>query len=238
MLIGTVPGEPTTTTGGRIRAAMAEAAQSAGIEPDSVVLLGLTNGYDYYVATPEEYGRQHYEGSSTLFGPQTSVVLQQALAQLAASIPRAGAPSPPSPVPPVVVFPGKQKKVMPLGDAHDVPRQRSMDTEWHGDTLVARWNDSPPGTFVPADGPVLSIQHEGNGSWRTETWDDDLELEVRWMAGRGNIWEARWTPCVRVGGRYRVVLFARRDLPEVIHDVPGAISARVCRPSRGSEHSD
>ncbi|KAI0601942.1 ceramidase family protein, partial [Biscogniauxia sp. FL1348] len=65
------PSEATTMSGRRWRAAVKEAATAAGItdvEP-KVVLGGPANTYAHYVATPEEYGIQRYEGASTLYGP-------------------------------------------------------------------------------------------------------------------------------------------------------------------------
>ncbi|CZS98142.1 related to ceramidase [Rhynchosporium agropyri] len=67
------PGEATTMTGRRWKAAVAAAAISKGITTfPKVVLGGPANTYAHYIATPEEYGIQRYEGASTLFGPWTS----------------------------------------------------------------------------------------------------------------------------------------------------------------------
>ncbi|KAL8669118.1 MAG: hypothetical protein Q9224_007757, partial [Gallowayella concinna] len=42
----------------------------AGTEP--IVVLGApANSYTHYIATPEEYTVQRYEGASTLYGPHT-----------------------------------------------------------------------------------------------------------------------------------------------------------------------
>lgn len=57
-------------SGRRWRDAIKAAAISNGItasEP-TVVLGGPANSYAHYVATPEEYGIQRYEGASTLYG--------------------------------------------------------------------------------------------------------------------------------------------------------------------------
>ncbi|WP_437304643.1 neutral/alkaline non-lysosomal ceramidase N-terminal domain-containing protein [Sorangium sp. So ce388] len=73
-----LPGEPTTVTGDRI----ARAAQEASVKPSSAGLtrvpvarttvVGLTNAYVSYFATPQEYEAQHYEGASTVYGPATT----------------------------------------------------------------------------------------------------------------------------------------------------------------------
>lgn len=63
------PSEATTMSGRRWRAAVAAAAKTAnitnGVEP-VVVLGGPANSYSHYIATPEEYDIQRYEGASTL----------------------------------------------------------------------------------------------------------------------------------------------------------------------------
>lgn len=66
------PGEATTMSGRRWKSAIASAAQSQlGIEEPRVVLGGPANTYAHYIATPEEYTVQRYEGASTLYGPNT-----------------------------------------------------------------------------------------------------------------------------------------------------------------------
>ncbi|PHH81706.1 hypothetical protein CDD82_149 [Ophiocordyceps australis] len=64
------PSEATTMSGRRWREAVArEASSFLGKQQPIVVLGGPANTYAHYVATPEEYGVQRYEGASTLFGP-------------------------------------------------------------------------------------------------------------------------------------------------------------------------
>ena len=38
-----------------------------------VVVAGPANTYAHYIATPEEYAVQRYEGASTIFGPCSSL---------------------------------------------------------------------------------------------------------------------------------------------------------------------
>lgn len=69
------PGEATTMSGRRWRGAVQEYVSSnftdlGGDEP--VVVLGApANSYTHYIATPQEYSVQRYEGASTLYGPNT-----------------------------------------------------------------------------------------------------------------------------------------------------------------------
>ena len=60
-----------------MRAAVRE---STGL--DRVVVSGLAGEFIQYLTTPEEYDRQHYEGGSTLYGPLSSNLLRQELAEL------------------------------------------------------------------------------------------------------------------------------------------------------------
>lgn len=69
------PGEATTMTGRRWKAAVHDAAKTSGVtgtgvEP-IVVLGGPANSYSGYIVTPEEYEVQRYEGASTMYGKWT-----------------------------------------------------------------------------------------------------------------------------------------------------------------------
>jgi hypothetical protein len=84
--IVTVPAELTTMTGVRLREAVADELAKP-VEGDnvarSIVVVGLTNEYLQYVATPEEYELQLYEGASTLYGPNSAAFLRDHAACLA-----------------------------------------------------------------------------------------------------------------------------------------------------------
>lgn len=62
LVIAGVPVEPTTVAGRRLAAAVRRAPT------ETVVVQGYANAYASYLTTPEEYGEQHYEAASTLFG--------------------------------------------------------------------------------------------------------------------------------------------------------------------------
>ncbi|KAF2087652.1 Neutral/alkaline nonlysosomal ceramidase [Saccharata proteae CBS 121410] len=71
------PGEATTMSGRRWREAVASEVVSSDLlvdegSPEPIVVLGApANSYTHYIATPEEYGVQRYEGASTLYGKHT-----------------------------------------------------------------------------------------------------------------------------------------------------------------------
>lgn len=76
LAIVSIPGEPTTMVGRRIRAAVLEQLKDSGI--DTVIVNGLANNYSGYLTTREEFATQHYEGASTEYGPyQTSAYIQE-----------------------------------------------------------------------------------------------------------------------------------------------------------------
>jgi neutral ceramidase len=226
MLIATIPGEPTTNAGASIRAAVESSARQAGVPFRHAAVVGLANGYIQYIATEQEYGAQYYEGSSTIFGPKTARVLARVLAGLAATLPPEGTPSPIAAVAEVVAYPDRPSAILPVRRLPPGVTRR-VASQWRGDTLVIAWNDQRPGEFYPSDGPVLELQREAGGGWHHTTWDDDHEMEIRWLGG--GRWEARWTPCSREPGAYRAVLMERPGVMRTIGPASVHPAGRVCR---------
>ena len=72
-LIAAAPFELTTVTGTRIRDRLELfLRQKHNDAIDGVIMVGLANNYLQYAATADEYNLQHYEGASTLYGPETA----------------------------------------------------------------------------------------------------------------------------------------------------------------------
>jgi neutral ceramidase len=94
--LAAAPFELTTMTGRRIRKELEKTLGPAGVQ--TVVVVGMANGYAQYMATREEYSTQYYEGTSTLFGPWASAATLQEFARLAADL-AAGHRSDPGPAP-------------------------------------------------------------------------------------------------------------------------------------------
>jgi neutral ceramidase len=82
LAIATLPGEFTMVMGQRIADAVRQALASG---PARVLLVGLANEYVSYFTTPEEYEAQHYEGASTLYGPNAGPLIGDRLQQLASA---------------------------------------------------------------------------------------------------------------------------------------------------------
>jgi neutral ceramidase len=203
--LAAIPWEATTTTGRWILAGMQPALDSIGVAPGHSFVLGLTNGYVYYAATAREYGLQMYEGSGTIYGPGTADFLRFEMSSLASRLPRPGGASPSAVVWTDTAYPWKKARLL---DGHDSIRFDSVvayrDTVEGDSALVVRWRGEPHGRFS-SDAPRLLVLRRQAAGWDTVAWDGDPEMEVR--ATRGNEdWEARWTPCVRQAGAYRVVL--------------------------------
>jgi len=81
--IAGVPAEFTSTAGLRLKGDLLAAS---GGTLTHVAVSNYSNGYSGYVATEEEYGAQHYEGASTLYGPHTLAAYRQTFDMLAAIV--------------------------------------------------------------------------------------------------------------------------------------------------------
>src|SRR3954468_12526877 len=90
-MVVSIPGEMTEEMGKRVRAAVLQAVAGSGVT--RAIISGLANEYLQYFTTPEEYERQHYEGGSTLYGKDSSLLLQAADSDLAADLVK-GKPAP------------------------------------------------------------------------------------------------------------------------------------------------
>ncbi len=209
VLVAAVPAEITTEAGMRIKRRIREADGTPG---DTVVILGLSNGYLQYMTTPEEYEEQHYEGGSDLYGPNSAPFVGEELARLAQSIRR---DSPIVVVPPLVAHPGPAVSYFPRRRAIPNPpafERTVVEKSCARGALRVRWTDLDPGSLPLRDGPVLKILRLASGAGAPETrvaWDDDRAVEVRALGSHGGgayLWEVRWVSSEVRAGRYRVTL--------------------------------
>jgi neutral ceramidase len=91
-----VPAEVSSTVGARIKQRVIAASPPVkGGRERHAVVGGLTNGYCEYVATPEEYQLQLYEGGSTLYGQYTAPFLAASFENMAQRLARSDTPPPP-----------------------------------------------------------------------------------------------------------------------------------------------
>jgi neutral ceramidase len=129
LAIATLPGEFTTMMGRRIAQSVARALPSA----ERVLLAGLANAYLSYFTTPEEYAGQFYEGASTLYGPESGPIVEDALTRLAIAV-ESGDPRPPATRESIAYTPGPTR-AFGLDDV-DVPSR--------SDAGLARLLREPP----------------------------------------------------------------------------------------------
>ncbi|KAF7858645.1 hypothetical protein EAF04_009245 [Stromatinia cepivora] len=106
LLIIVSPGEATTMSGRRWKEVIHDSATSTILSdpssPDPIVVItGPANSYTHYIATPEEYGIQRYEGASTLYGPYTlNAYINLTLSNLPYLSTTSNSQPPPGPLPP------------------------------------------------------------------------------------------------------------------------------------------
>jgi neutral ceramidase len=227
-LLLSVPGEPSVEAGRRMCAAALEAA-GPGVR--DALIVGLAHRYRGYFTTPEEYDQQHYEGGHTVFGRNTSLLIETTHAELAARL-----AVPPADALVATTATGSAPGVAPAeatGEA--APGGSSLPTSSGGPTgpgalvaalpgapglrrprilrqppaSVARsqtfevtWRTARRGRDRPVDAPLLVLQHEAGGAWLDV--DDDLGPGFVWWQ-RGRRASARYeVPADAPTGRYRV----------------------------------
>lgn len=87
--LASVPGEPTTTVGRRLRDALHKELRQnlpKNAKKPTVVIAAYSNDYTSYITTLEEYYEQWYEGASTIFGKHTAAAVQHILQQLTRAV--------------------------------------------------------------------------------------------------------------------------------------------------------
>ena len=205
-LIATLPGEPTKEVGARVRAALLPVARAKRIR--RVVVAGLVNEYLSYLTTPEEYSRQHYEGGSTLYGPYTSVFLQDRLLELTQALVRGEpAPAPDRFDPTNGVKPngppypqGAASGRLTAQPAEEVPRLGHAGIAWTGGAY---------GADRPVDRAFVVAERLVDGEWREV--DSDLGLAMLWRVDKHGRYSAYWeVPHDAPEGVYRLRVTANR----------------------------
>lgn len=199
----TLPAEPTTESGYRIKRALEEKVNTR-----YVGLVAVANEYMSYVATPEEYSAQHFEGAFTLYGPQESVFFRERVEKMA----EMGADNA-SECSKVRTFkPGRSQKLFIRGKSANPGEWRSFDTEdrpdpegnlqqvrfsWIG---LKRYNYSK-------ELPTISVECGGStlvGPEGVEETDHWLNFTVKRTGP--NYWSAVWTPPEGIdpGSKFRI----------------------------------
>ena len=218
--IVTAPGEMTVELGRRTRAAVQAAMGGAGIR--DVVIAGYANEYASYFTTPEEFGAQHYEGGTTLYGRLSGLFFTQQIAGLAGTL-ASGKPAPdPAPFDPT-------RGLSPDGPAYPPGATAgTIQTQPRATARLARasfsWRGAASGLDRPLDRAFVTVERREGKRWRAVA--DDLGLEVLWSvkddephtggnptfsAGAMGTTTASWqVPLDAAAGTYRFVVTAAR----------------------------
>jgi neutral ceramidase len=216
------PGEATTMSGRRWKAAISKAAidnkllaasgSKAPAQP-IVLLGGIANTYSHYIATEEEYQVQRYEGGSTLYGPHTlnayinlTVTALKHLADSSPSVATINA----GPQPPIFttssinLIPGIPTDITPeskkFGDVLKAPAAQYK----RGDRAVATFVGASPRNNYRLEGTFAAVQISTASSglqardqqWKTVLDDYDWDLVIQWQrtkdAGKPSEAEITW----------------------------------------------
>jgi len=219
-----LPFEITVETGRRFAAAMS-AELAAGTR---VIVASVTNEYSGYVTTPEEYGRQFYEGGHTIYGPRSQEFLGAHLAELAACV-TAG---------PVTdeslrsrSWNLQVKRYLTEVATGRAPQRRFVGSATFTDPTARasawwqlEWIDAAPAALA-WDEPLVRIEARddapllegGRTAWVRLTDDQRCDIEVTHHGEEadGHRYRVRWfDPTHRAGRQYRVVLVANAGRTE------------------------
>lgn len=196
-------GEATTMAGRRWKTAVANQAKSLGHTQDPLVVLGgPANSYTHYIATPEEYSVQRYEGASTLYGPNTlaaNLAITETVSPMPSNhslrspnrtqlLPHLSATPPTNPLSPGPLPPDNRATSLSFIPAvlYDTPGLFHS----FGDILTPPPARLAPGypataTFIGAnprnhfrlEGTFAAVETRVHGAW--EPWKDDSDWELR-----------------------------------------------------------
>lgn len=230
MAVVGLPFEITVESGRRIEAATTGALADAGADVDFVAVSSLANEYSGYVATPEEYRRQHYEGGHTLYGPNTQAFLAAHAGRLAGEVATSG-----------TVADVRAERRWDLRVHRYLPEVLpvEVDRRWVGGAAFtdptprtdgyweAHWADVGPGNLDWHE-PMLRVEASlDGGAWEPARWrgrpvdDQGWAVEVSYVRQDGDThhYRVRWyDPMLAADRRHRFVLVANRDRPEVASD--------------------
>lgn len=224
LLVIVSPGEATTMSGRRWKAAIGSAAAKMDLvgpqNQEPIVVLGApANSYTHYIATEEEYLVQRYEGASTLYGRHTlnayintTTDLLPYLASTLPSAPLAAGPTPPDNrdksldfITPVVFdSPGIGHS---FGDiVTDVDTRKQFKA---GDIVSAVFVGANPRNNLRLEGTFAAVQPDQTGAQAIAD-DSDWELLYEWkrinkITGTSQV-TLTWTvPEGTPAGHYRLV---------------------------------
>lgn len=190
-LIIVSPSEATTMSGRRWREAVKSAASQLSLTGSTepyVVLGGPANTYAHYVATPEEYGIQRYEGASTLFGPwELPAYINLTLSNLHYLSPTATTGPNPGPSPPdnreksLSFIPGVVQDSAPIGKSFgQCTTQPGAASFKRGAVVEATFVGANPRNDLRLEDTYAAVEKQDGDNWTRVRSDEDWDLVYSW----------------------------------------------------------
>ncbi len=188
LVIAPYPFEITVESGRRLAADIQQSFSSAGKPVRDVMVTSLAGGYTGYVTTPEEYGRQYYEGGHTIYGKNTLPFLQAHTRRLAKDMNQQKSSL--VDLPEAWQYRFEVKKFLPkaepaLGQREEIlsPVYSHAHTNEEGRWRF-QWRDVAPGT-IQLHQPLLSIEsrHVNDADWQPLVHDDLLVNDAGYDMG-------------------------------------------------------
>lgn len=212
-----LPWEVTTVTGRRLRTAVLDVLQDAGV--DYAVIAGLSNSYIHYLTTREEYRAQNYEGASNVYGPWTSAAVEQEIVRLARHLRAGTVPASPyaaerfsAHAPLLHHLPVYRDGALPagaaFGDVVEAPEARYTLAADRVTTVSARFLAGHPRHDLRRGRSYFDVEREVDGAWQRVASDDDWSTRFTYEPGSGGqagTAHVQWqVPAGTVSGRYRL----------------------------------
>ncbi|KAI1100091.1 neutral ceramidase [Jackrogersella minutella] len=184
------PSEATTMSGRRWRAAVKAAAADItdNVEPN-VVLGGPANTYAHYLATPEEYGIQRYEGASTLFGQwELPAYINLTVSNIQHLAPGSTSSPDPGPTPPdnrndsLSFITGVVQDNPPIGKSFGDVTTQPAAAYARGAVVNATFVGANPRNNLRLEGTFGAIEKQdaSTGNWTQVRDDTDWSLVYTW----------------------------------------------------------
>ncbi|KAK9765121.1 Neutral ceramidase [Basidiobolus ranarum] len=186
LVIAAVPGEFTTMSGRRLREAVAKVfAETSDLKDPIVVLAGPSNTYSSYIATPEEYSVQRYEGASTIYGPNTLPGYIQLYQEMAAAMiqnkPVVSLTSPPDLTRDALNL---QTDVLldtaPVGKKFGNVLSNANTSYKLGDTVTVGFIGGHPKNKVTLEDTFLTVESQTPDGWKRIKNDGDWSTKFQW----------------------------------------------------------
>ena len=229
------PGESTTMAGRRWRAQLTSQLEKLDVwqkDQGWAVIGGPANTYTHYIATPEEYDIQRYEGASTLYGPHTLPAyldLTSRYAAYLADVPPY-TPLPPGPSPPINTnnsisfIAGVVVDSPPIGKKFGQVLTDAYGVFSAGQTVGAVFVGANPRNNLRLGGTFVAVERLQYGNWIRVRDDSDWDLLYKWKRTEGLMGQSQVTVEWKVeegteSGKYRFRYFG--DAKSVLGKVTG-----------------